>query len=282
MLDTTRYADRVRARVPLLPLSRSIGSLLSTATGVLDLPELGSQPRWLRLEPLRYRPIPASAAAACRDQHGALDASTNARHVVIISEDGMRPGADHAAERIAVAPASWRRTDLGPQPRRCPRTDAAVGVDVNLTIFKEGLSRSRTIFKAEPTASRRRPLEVQAAPHPAPWHGRCLSAARLLPGKVAKKQALHRAREKPVATFVYLRPRMKRPLAGWMSEDQNALPFDADARLGNEIYQALSSEPHPQRHAGHVSADHGRSPTTITWALLSDRNIPLDCQRGPV
>jgi len=54
-------------------------------------PDLGSQPRVAQAKAVALAADSTFGGGYVATSTGPLDASTNARHVVIISEDGMRP-----------------------------------------------------------------------------------------------------------------------------------------------------------------------------------------------
>ena len=292
MPNTTRYADRVRARYPYCRLVAASALFLSTATGVPGLPpELGSQPRVAQAKAVALPADPSFGGGYVATSTVPLDASTNARHVVIISEDGMRPELITQQQRMQWhqlmaknGAYTWRARTIRTASTLPSHASMLSGVDVNLHGLtwnnwrpQKGYIQVPTIFKAAEDNG----LKTAA------FVGKFKLRHILPPGtvdvfqrpgyyckKVSEEAARYIEREKPALTFVHFSdPDEKGHSAGWMSEDQKRAARDADACLGT-IYQAIERAGILNDTLVIVSADHGGHNHNHSGALLSDRNIP--------
>jgi predicted AlkP superfamily pyrophosphatase or phosphodiesterase len=218
------------------------------------------------------------------------DTPSGVRHVVIISEDGMRP------ELIYQQNMQWHqqlyRNGAYTWHARTIRTASTLpshasmlsGVDVNLHGLSwnnwrpaKGYIQVPTIFNAA----------EQVGLKTAAFVGKFKLRHILPPGtvdvfqrpgyyckKVSEEAARYLETEKPSLTFVHFSdPDEKGHSAGWMSEEQKRAARDSDACLGT-IYQALERSGMLSETLVIVSADHGGHNHNHSGALLSDRNIP--------
>ena len=292
-----RYAECVRARYPSYRLVAASALFLGTATGMPGLyPWVGTQPRVAQAEPYALPtdsvlPRAGFVATGGPLPSSFLDASTNVRHVVIISEDGMRPELITQQQRMQWhqllaknGAYSWRARTIRTASTLPSHASMLSGVDVNLHGLtwnnwrpQKGYIQVPTIFKAAEDQG----LKTAA------FVGKFKLRHILPPGtvdvfqrpgyyckKVSEEAARYIEREKPALTFVHFSdPDEKGHSAGWMSEDQKRAARDADACLGT-IYQAIERAGILSDTLVIVSADHGGHNHNHSGALLSDRNIP--------
>lgn len=219
------------------------------------------------------------------------DVATNARHVVIISEDGMRPELITQQQRMQWhqlmaknGAFTWHARTIRTASTLPSHASMLSGVDVNLHGLtwnnwrpQKGYIQVPTIFKA----AEEKGLKTAA------FVGKFKLRHILPPGtvgvfqrpgyyckKVSEEAARYIEREKPALTFVHFSdPDEKGHSAGWMSEDQKRAARDSDACLGT-IYQAIERAGILSDTLVIVSADHGGHNHNHSGALQSDRNIP--------
>ena len=214
------------------------------------------------------------------------------RHVVIISEDGMRPELIYQQQQkmpwheqlYRNGSYSWKARTIRTASTLPSHASMLSGVDVNLHGLTwnnwrptKGFIHVPTIFNAA--------LEhgMKTAAFVGKFKLRHILPAGSIgvferPGyyckKVSDEAARYLEKEKPALTFVHFSdPDEAGHSAGWMSESQKHAALAADACLGT-IYKALD-------HAGMledtlviVSADHGGHNHNHSGALACDREIP--------
>jgi arylsulfatase A-like enzyme len=213
------------------------------------------------------------------------------RHVVIISEDGMRPELIYQQQRMQWhqllyrnGAYTWRARTIRTASTLPSHASMLSGVDVNLHRLtwnnwrpQKGYIQVPTIFNAAESVGMKTAAFV----------GKFKLRHILPPGtvdvfqrpgyyckKVSEEAARYIETEKPTLTFVHFSdPDEKGHSAGWMSEDQKRAARDSDACLGT-IYQALERSGMLPETLVIVSADHGGHNHNHSGALLSDRHIP--------
>lgn len=213
------------------------------------------------------------------------------RHVVIISEDGMRPELIYQQQRMQWhqllarnGSYTWRARTIRTASTLPSHASMLSGVDVNMHGLTWNNWRPAKGYIHVPTI-------FNAAEHygmkTAAFVGKFKLRHILPPGavdvfqrpgyyckKVSEEAARYIEQEKPTLTFVHFSdPDEKGHSAGWMSEDQKRAARDSDACLGT-IYQALERSGMLRETLVIVSADHGGHNHNHSGALISDRYIP--------
>lgn len=261
---------------------------------------------------LPHGPRPAQAAAAVRGELAptgpviaaaapalapALAPASGAqvpqvRHVVVISEDGMRPELIYQQQSrmqwheqlYRNGAYSWKARTIRTASTLPSHASMLSGVDVNLHKLTWNNWRPAKGYIHAPTVF-----------HTAEEHGLKTAAfvgkfklRHILPAgtvdvferpgyyckKVSDEAARHIEREKPTLTFVHFSdPDEAGHSRGWMSESQKRAALAADACLGT-IYRALERAGILDETLVIVSADHGGHNHNHSGALASDREIP--------
>jgi hypothetical protein len=214
------------------------------------------------------------------------------RHVVVISEDGMRPELIYQQQSrmqwheqlYRNGAYSWKARTIRTASTLPSHASMLSGVDVNLHKLTWNNWRPAKGYIHAPTVF-----------HTAEEHGLKTAAfvgkfklRHILPAgtvdvferpgyyckKVSDEAARHIEREKPTLTFVHFSdPDEAGHSRGWMSESQKRAALAADACLGT-IYRALERAGILDETLVIVSADHGGHNHNHSGALASDREIP--------
>ncbi len=251
---------------------------------------LPASTRSAHAEPLSNHLAPSEPAYPLPNGVVAADSASKLRHVVIISEDGMRPELIYQQRMpwhqllYHIGAYTWRARTIRTASTLPSHASMLSGVDVNLHGLtwnnwrpQKGYIHVPTIFNAAENNG----LKTAA------FVGKFKLRHIIPPGavdvfqrpgyyckKVSEEAARYIVQEKPALTFVHFSdPDEKGHSAGWMSEDQKRAARDSDACLGT-IYQALERSGLIDETLVIVSADHGGHNHNHSGALLSDRNIP--------
>lgn len=285
---SSRYAVHVRTRYPFERLVAASALLLCAMTGA-EAPVARAEPIASRsaAEPAYAMPAPVPLPVPVPF----IDPQAGVRHVVIISEDGMRPELIYQQPHMEwhqllqkMGAYTWRARTIRTASTLPSHASMLSGVDVSLHGLtwnnwrpQKGYIHVPTIFNAA----------EQSGLKTAAFVGKFKLRHILPPGtvdvfqrpgyyckKVSEEAARYIEIEKPALTFVHFSdPDEKGHSAGWMSEDQKRAARDSDACLGT-IYQALERSNMLHETLVIVSADHGGHNHNHSGALLSDRNIP--------
>lgn len=242
--------------------------------------------------------LAATQASASSGATLAIPGGSSIRHVVIISEDGMRPELIYQQpqkmqwheELVKSGSYSWKARTIRTASTLPSHASMLSGVDVNahgLTWNNwrptKGFIQVPTIFKAAEERG------LKTAAFVGKFKLRHILPAGTIgtferPGyyckKVSDEAARYLEKEKPALTFIHFSdPDEAGHSFGWMSDKQKSAALHADACLGT-IYQALSRAGILDETLVIVSADHGGHNHNHSGALASDREIPW-IARGP-
>ncbi len=279
---------RRRQRVYRLATVSTIGLLLSSS--VFRLPTKESTAHAAPAVATAAKPASAPLAKASIPSLG-MEHPAGVRHVIIISEDGMRPDLIYGqqnmywhAQLYRNGSFSWKARTIRTASTLPSHASMLSGVDVdqhgltwNTWLKTRGYIRVPTIFKAAEESGLKTAAFVGKPKlrHIMP-EGTIDVFAR--PGyyckKVSDEAARYIAREKPGLTFVHFSdPDEAGHSDGWMTASYRKAALAADACLGT-IYRALQNANMLDDTLVIVSADHGGHARGHTGALPSDREIP--------
>lgn len=213
------------------------------------------------------------------------------RHVVIISEDGMRPELIYQQQKMQWheqlyrnGAYSWKARTIRTASTLPSHASMLSGVDVNLHGLTwnnwrptKGFIHVPTIFKAAEEQG------LKTAAFVGKFKLRHILPAGSIgvferPGyyckKVSDEAARYIEKERPALTFVHFSdPDEAGHSDGWMSDSQKRAALAADACLGT-IYRSLEKAGILDDTLVIVSADHGGHNHNHSGALASDREIP--------
>mgnify|MGYP002140073989 CR=1 FL=1 len=265
-----------------LLLSSSVFRLPSKESTAHAAPATSSTMPIAKPVPVQSQPHPVASVG--------LEHPPGVRHVVIISEDGMRPDLIYGQnmywheQLYRNGSFSWKARTIRTASTLPSHASMLSGVDVdqhgltwNTWLKTRGFIRVPTIFQAAEENGLKTAAFVGKPKlrHIMP-EGTVGTFAR--PGyyckKVSDEAARYLEKEKPVLTFVHFSdPDEAGHSAGWMSESQKHAALAADACLGT-IYKALDRAGMLEDTLVIVSADHGGHNHNHSGALASDREIP--------
>ena len=278
---------RRRHGVYRLATISALGLLLSSS--VFPLPSDSATAR-AAPSPVSVPPL-GRPAVAPQPKLSLSDQPSQVRHVVIISEDGMRPDLIYGQQNMVWheqlyrnGSFSWKARTIRTASTLPSHASMLSGVDVdqhgltwNTWLKTRGFIRVPTIFQAAEENGLKTAVFVGKPKlrHIMP-EGTVGTFAR--PGyyckKVSDEAARYIEREKPELLFVHFSdPDEAGHSDGWMTASYRKAALASDACLGT-IYRALQQAHMIDETLVIVSADHGGHARGHTGAIPSDREIP--------
>ena len=236
-------------------------------------------------------PLPQRQSLPQVARQSLMEHQPSVRHVVIISEDGMRPDLIHGQQNMVWheqlyrnGSFSWKARTIRTASTLPSHASMLSGVDVdqhgltwNTWLKTRGFIRVPTIFQAAGENGMKTAAFVGKPKlrHIMP-EGSVDVFAR--PGyyckKVSDEAARYIERERPELLFVHFSdPDEAGHADGWMTASYRKAALAADACLGT-IYRALQQANMLDETLVIVSADHGGHAHGHSGAIPSDREIP--------